>query len=52
MTPKQQQKLYKVGQELKETFKDYYGSIRFNLKPDRDNVNINIEQSLILKPNK
>jgi hypothetical protein len=53
MTQEQQNKLYEIGKQLQKALPEMYGSIRFNLKPGRNDVNINIEESKILKnPNK
>lgn len=53
MTKEQLEKLHDIGKRIQEICPDMHGSIRFNLKPGRDVVNINIEESKILtKPNK
>ena len=42
-----------VGKKIQRICPNMYGSIRFNLKPGREDVNINIEYSKILTdPNK
>lgn len=48
MTEQQLAKLRIVGKQIQEICPDMHGSIRFNLKPGRDTVNINIEESKIL----
>ncbi len=58
MTPEQKTKLAELSRKVREMFPDMYGSIRFNLKPDRKETNVNVadtievEQSLKLNPNK
>lgn len=58
MTPEQKSKLSDIGKEVRELFPDMYGSVRFNLKPNRKETNVNIadtievEQSLRLNPNR
>ena len=57
MTPDQKKQVARIGEELKEIFPDFYGSIKFNLTPKRSGTNINlssdinIEQSMKLNPN-
>jgi len=43
MTVEQEKEVIKIGQKLQEIFPKMYGSIRFNLKPGREVVNINRE---------
>lgn len=50
MTKEQERKLAEIGAQIAELFPDIYGSVRFNLSPNRKDVNINIEYSMILKP--
>ena len=47
MTNEQRQKLIEIGKEISKLFPDMYGSIRFNLNPNRRNVNFNLEQSYV-----
>jgi hypothetical protein len=58
MTPEQLEKLYKIGKKIQGVCPDMYSSIRFNLKPGRKDVNVNlvvedddlkVEESKILK---
>lgn len=48
MTKEQLAKLHEVGKEIQRICPQMYGSIRFNLKPGRESVNINFEESKIL----
>jgi len=54
MTNEQREKLTEIGKQIREVFPDVIGNVfcRFNLHPDRKDVNMNIgfEQSIILKP--
>lgn len=54
MTEQQKDWLLQIGQTIKKVIPNFYGSIRFNIRPDKggDVVNINIEQSLLLTDNK
>ena len=53
MTKVQLERLHNIGKQIQEICPDMHGSIRFNLKPGRDAVNLNIEESKILQdPNK
>ena len=53
MTKEQLEKLHEVGKKIQRICPNMYGSIRFNLKPGREDVNINIEESKVLTdPNK
>ncbi len=53
MTQEQLDKLYIIGEKIKEICPEMWGSIRFNLEPGRKLVKINIEESKILTdPNK
>lgn len=52
MTSEQKKQVARIGKELKALFPDFYGSLRFNLNPTRNDVNVNIEQSMKLKSNK
>ena len=52
MTDDQKQKLLQVGKLLQAMYPDMHGSVRFNLQPERKEVNVNIEQSLIIKQEK
>ena len=49
MTKEQLDKLHLIGKKIQEVCPDMYGSIRFNLKPGREDVNVNFEESKILK---
>ena len=51
VTNEQKVELAKIGEKLCQIFPDTYGNIRFNLHPQRKDVNINyqIEESLIIK---
>ena len=55
MTEEQLEKLYVIGKQIQEICPDMYGSVKFNLHPDRESVNVNfmnvnfvIEESKIL----
>ena len=48
MTVEDEKKIIQAGKLVKEVFPDMYGNVRFNLHPERQKVNINIEQSIIL----
>jgi hypothetical protein len=48
MTEEQYEKLRVIGKQIQEICPETYGSIRFNLKPGRDSVNVNFEESKIL----
>lgn len=48
MTKEQLEKLHEVGKKIQRICPDMYGSLRFNLKPGREDVNLNIEESKIL----
>ena len=50
MTREQLEKLHTIGKQIQEICPNMYGSIKFNLKPGRDSVNVNfvIEESKIL----
>ncbi len=48
MTPEQLEKLYAIGKQIQKICPEMHGNIRFNLKPGRDSVNINFEESRIL----
>lgn len=48
MTEQQLEKLRTIGKQIQAVCPDMHGSIRFNLKPGRDSININIEESKIL----
>ena len=55
MTKEQLEKLHIIGKKIQEICPDMYGSIKFNLRPGRESVNVNfvIEESKILTdPNK
>lgn len=52
MTPEQEKEVITIGRKLQEIFPKMYGSIKFNLSPERKNVNINIAENkcfMILK---
>ena len=51
ITNAQKVELAKIGEVLCRIFPDTYGNIRFNLHPQRKDVNVNytIEESLIIK---
>ncbi len=51
MTDEQLEKLRVIGKQIQKICPDTYGSVRFNLKPGRDSVNINFEESKILTKN-
>ena len=58
MTKEQTEKLHTIGKQIQEMFPDMYGSVKFNLQPNRESVNMNfqtivVEESKILNnPNK
>ena len=55
MTQEQLEKLHDIGKQIQKICPEMYGSIKFNLRPGRDSVNVNfvIEESKILtNPNK
>ncbi len=62
MTQEQLEKLYVIGKQIQEICPDFYGGIRFNLKPGRDSVNVNLgyeddilkidESKILTNPNK
>jgi len=35
-----------ANDSLRSVFKNFYGSIRFNLHPGKNNINVNIQQSI------
>ena len=47
-----EKKLYDIGKQIHEIFPEVHGSIRFNLKPGREPVNINFEESKFLTKTK
>lgn len=49
MTKEQLEKLHVIGKEIQRICPDMYGSIRFNLKPGREAVSLNIEESKMLE---
>ena len=44
MTSEQDKKLAEIGRQIQNLLPEMFGSVRFNLKPGRDYVNINLEQ--------
>jgi hypothetical protein len=44
-------KLAEIGRQLKAILPIFHGSVRFNLNPIRDYVNINLDQSVCLEYN-
>ena len=48
MTDDQKNKLLQINELLRMMFPDLHGSVRFNLQPERKEVNVNIEQSVKL----
>lgn len=50
MTPEQKKKLIQACKLIKQVFPDMSGGVRFNLHPERQKVNINIEHSVIIDP--
>lgn len=51
MTTEDKKKLIKACKLVKEVFPDMYGNVRFNLHPEREKVNCNIEYSFIIQSN-
>lgn len=49
MTSEQDKRLHEIGKMLQTLLPDFYGSIKFNLQPPREDVFINVEESKILK---
>ena len=55
MTKEQLEKLYIIGKQIQEICPDVYGSVKFNLRPGRESVNINLvveESKILINPNK
>ena len=53
MTNEQEQKLIELGEKVRDVVpRQFHGSVRFNLHPDKKCVNMNIEQSFISEPKK
>lgn len=50
MTKEQLEKLHAIGKQIQKICPDMYGSVKFNLKPGRQSVNVNlvVEESKIL----
>ena len=50
MTKEQLEKLHVIGKQIQEICPNMYGSVKFNLRPGRQSVNINlvVEESKIL----
>ena len=44
MISEQDEKLAEIGRQIQKLLPDMFGSVRFNLRPGRDYVNINFEQ--------
>lgn len=49
MTKEQDKILYEVGKMLQVSLPNFYGNIKFNLRPPRKDVLISCEESKILK---
>lgn len=50
MTAEDKKKLIKACKLVKEVFPDMLGNIRFNLHPEREKINCNIEYSFMIDP--
>jgi len=46
----QQKKLIQACKLVKEIFPDMCGNVKFNLHPEREKVNCNVEYSVIIQP--
>ena len=51
MTEEDKKKLIRACKLVKEVFPNMWGNVKFNLNPERQKININIEQSLIFNYN-
>lgn len=51
MEQEDKKKLIKACKLVKDVFPNMYGNVKFNLNPERQKVNINIEQSMIFNYN-
>ncbi|NQT03370.1 MAG: hypothetical protein HQ580_15185 [Planctomycetes bacterium] len=49
MTDEQEGKLTKAAQLVKQAFPNTYGSVKFNLSPDKKKVKVKVEADLILE---
>lgn len=52
MTAEDEKKLIKACKLVKEVFPNMLGNIRFNLHPEREKVNYNVEYSGLIDPAK
>lgn len=51
MTIEDKKKLIKACKLVKEVFPNMWGNVKFNLSPERQKININIEESFIFNYN-
>lgn len=49
MTVEDEKKLIQACKLVKEVFPNMLGNIKFNLHPEREKVNMNVEYSLIIQ---
>ena len=50
MTAKDKKKLIQASRLVKEVFPDMCGNVKFNLHPEREKVNYNVEYSVMIDP--
>ena len=50
MTAEDNKKLIKACKLIKEVFPNMCGNVKFNLHPEREKVNCNIEYSVMIEP--
>ena len=50
MTVEDKKKLIQACKLVKEVFPDMCGNVKFNLHPEREKVNCNIEYSVMIDP--
>lgn len=51
MTKEQLDKVQAMGKQLQDLLPDMYGSVKFNLKPGRESVNVNF-QTIVVEESK
>ena len=50
MTVEDKKKLIQACKLVKEVFPNMSGNVKFNLHPEREKVNMNVEYSVIIQP--
>ena len=45
----QKQRLKEIHKEIRSMFPESYGSVRFNLHPQRSGLNMNISDSIVIE---